>query len=224
VTAKIFVEQAIKSLGKDWAVLPEERENPDFIVADGDRRFGLEVVSVFAGRQDASGSSMKKNESGVQWMIEAMRLQYESAVPVTLHVKFVGRIEPATLANVVSNLIALDLGAKPVGFHTVVDENLGLRVHVTKGFRSDWYSINDRVGWVDRSPERIIANAIQDKSNNLVRYMSSVGDVRLLLVANAIQNSGKLRLPPEAQFDLRGFSAVYFFPYPESAIALHSRQ
>ncbi len=131
-----------------------------------------------------------------------MRLQYESAVRVNLHVRFVGKIEPETVANVVSNLIALDLKAKPVGFQTVVDENLGLRVHVTKGFRSDWYSINDRVGWVDRSPEQIIANAIQDKSKNLVRCMSSVGDdVRLLLVADAIQNSGKLRLPPEAQFD-----------------------
>ncbi len=61
---RFFVEQAIKSLGKDWVVLPEERENPDFILADGDRRFGLEVVSVFAGKQDALGSSMKKNEVG----------------------------------------------------------------------------------------------------------------------------------------------------------------
>jgi hypothetical protein len=63
-----------------------------------------------------------------------------------------------------------------MGFHTVLDEQRGLRVHVTKGFRSDWYNINDRVGWVDRNPTDIISQAIGDKSQNLPRYKASVGE------------------------------------------------
>jgi len=222
---RLFAEQAIKSLGKDWSVLPEERETPDFIITDGEHRFGLEVVSIFTGKQDASGSLMKRDESAVHRSINALRLEFESAVPVPLHARFVGRIEPETVANVVSKLVALDLIAKPTGFQTVIDEHLGLRIHVTKALRSDWYSVNDRVGWVDRSPEQTIANAIRDKSDNLERYRASGGDdIRLLLVADAIQNSGKLRLVSDARFDLLGFRAAYFFLYPEHAIELHARQ
>jgi hypothetical protein len=221
---RFFAEQAIKSLGKDWIIRPEERENPDFIVADGEHVFGLEVAAVFAGKEDDTGSLMKKNESGVQRSINALRTKYEASARANLHVRFVGRIDPATVANVVPNLIALDLESKTAGFRTVLDEKLGLRVHITKAFRSDWYSVNDRVGWVDRSPEQIIARAISDKSDNLPRYKSSVGDdIRLLLVADAIQNSGKLRLAPESRFDLRGFRGVYFFHYPEVAVALRGK-
>jgi hypothetical protein len=218
---RFFAEQAARSLGKSWIVLPEERENPDFIVADGEQRFGLEVAAVFIGEQDETGSTMKKNESEVQKTINALRAQYEASAQAKLNVKFVGKIEPETLANVVPALIALDLDSKPIRFQTVLDEKLGLRVHVTKGFRSDWYSVNDRVGWVNRSPEQIIAGAIRAKGDKLARYKSSVGeDIRLLLVADAIQNSGKLRLAPESRFDLLGFCEVYFYLYPEQAIVL----
>jgi hypothetical protein len=87
----------------------------------------------------------------MQRSINALRDQYEASAKAKLHVRFVGKIDPATVANVVSSLIALDLDSKLMGFHTVLDEQRGLRVHVTKGFRSDWYNINDRVGWVDRT-------------------------------------------------------------------------
>ena len=59
---RFFAEQAIRALGKDWIILPDERENPDFVVADGEHRFGLEVVSVFTGDKGSIGSSMKKSE------------------------------------------------------------------------------------------------------------------------------------------------------------------
>jgi hypothetical protein len=221
---RFFAEQAIRALGKDWIILPDERENPDFVVADGEHRLGLEVVSVFTGDKGSTGSSMKKSESVMQRSINALRDQYEASAKAKLHVRLVGKIDPATVANVVSSLIALDLDSKLMGFHTVLDEQRGLRVHVTKGFRSDWYNINDRVGWVDRNPTDIISQAIGDKSQNLPRYKASVGDdIRLLLVADAIQNSGKLRLEPAAAFDSLGFREIYLFPYPEEALILRRK-
>ena len=75
---RFFAEQAVHSLDKDCSILPEERENPDFMVADGDKRFGLEVAAVFTGEQDDTGSTMKKNESEVQRTINALRTQYEA--------------------------------------------------------------------------------------------------------------------------------------------------
>jgi hypothetical protein len=103
---RFFAEQAIRALGKDWIILPDERENPDFVVADGEHRLGLEVVSVFTGDKGSTGSSMKKSESVMQRSINALRDQYEASAKAKLHVRFVGKIDPATVANVVSSLIA----------------------------------------------------------------------------------------------------------------------
>jgi hypothetical protein len=43
-------------------------------------------------------------------------------------------------------------------------------------------------------------------------------DIRLLLVADRIHNSGKLMLDDTAALDTEGFQVVYFFPYPEEVI------
>jgi hypothetical protein len=130
---------------------------------------------------------------------------------------------------VVPALVSQDLPSKPTGYHFVHDTSVAhparsrLRVHVTKALRPDWYSVNDRVGFVDRNPHQIIAAAIEKKANELTRYKAEAGsDVRLLLVAEGISNSGKLRLESRVDFDLHGFKAVYFFPYPEAVIILNN--
>ena len=42
-------------------------------------------------------------------------------------------------------------------------------MHVTKGLRADWYSVNDRVGWfVDRNPHAIIAACIAEKAADVI--------------------------------------------------------
>ena len=117
---RFFVEQAIRSLKAAWTILAE-REPPDFIIAEGDHRFGLEVNDIFVGPQVAAGSKIKKGESMTQRMLDGLRAQYEKVLPIPLRVKFVGRIEPETLAPVMQSLLDLDLAAKPVSFQTVID-------------------------------------------------------------------------------------------------------
>jgi hypothetical protein len=81
--------------------------------------------------------------------------------------------------------------------------------------------VNDRVGFVDRNPRKIIAAKIEKKAKELTRYRHAAGsDVRLLFVADRLQNSGKLMLEEQPAFDFHGFQAVYFFPYPESVVIL----
>ncbi len=81
--------------------------------------------------------------------------------------------------------------------------------------------MNDQVGFVDRRPHGIIAAAIAKKASSLPRYQDAAGrDVRLLLVADRISNSGKLALDEDTQFEFHGFRAVYLFPYPENVIVL----
>ena len=129
------------------------------------------------------------------------------------------------MAGIVPALVAEDLVSKPVGHHVVIDQGNGVRLHVTKAFRPEWFSVDHRVGWVDRSPLPIITDAINKKSNELERYRSAAGaDVRLLLVADRIQNSGKLMLDDTAALDTQGFQVVYVFPYPESVLVFAAQR
>ena len=68
--------------------------------------------------------------------------------------------------------------------------------------------MNHRSGVVDRTPQTIIAAAIEAKAKEMASYKGAAGaDVRLLLVADRIHNSGKLMLEDEPVFDFHGFEA-----------------
>ena len=217
---RFMASEAAKSLERTW-ILSDDREHPDFVVTEGAEEFGLELSDIFIGPHSSAGSAMKQNESHTQRAVNDLRRQYEAVVDIPLHVRFVGKLDAENIALVIPKLIASELPSKPVGHHLVIDTSTGLRVHVTKSFRPDWYSVNARVGFVDRNPRQIIADAIEKKSKELPRYKAEIGsDIRLLLVADRIHNSGKMMLENTVAFDLHGFRAVYFFPYPESALIL----
>jgi acyl CoA:acetate/3-ketoacid CoA transferase alpha subunit len=79
--------------------------------------------------------------------------------------------------------------------------------------------VNNHVGFVDRNPGKIIADAIEEKAKELAVYQANAGpDIRLLLVADRI--CGKLMLESQAASDLKGFQVVYFSSYPESVMIL----
>jgi len=84
--------------------------------------------------------------------------------------------------------------------------------------------VNDRVGWVERNPAERIDQEIEKKSKKLRRYKecSGLNDIRLLIVANQIMNSGKLSLNERPALDLRGFRRLYFFSYPERVTTIDS--
>ena len=125
---RFFVEQAAKLLGKRW-ILDEDREHPDFIVTDGEQRFGLEVCEIFMGPQDRAGNAMKRAESSVHRQMEALRREYESLTRTTLRVQMVGRLSPKNMAAIVPALVAEDLASKPVGRHVIIDQGLSL-IHI----------------------------------------------------------------------------------------------
>jgi hypothetical protein len=152
---RFFVAEAAKLMGKTWSLGPD-REHPDFLVTEGAQQFGLEVCEIFTGPQNKRGSAMKEIESNAQRAVDALRREYEAITNIPLIVKLVGDVCAANLALVVPALIAEDLASKPVTYHAVIvpDTGLraGLRVHVTKALRPNWYSVKHRVGFVDRNP------------------------------------------------------------------------
>ncbi len=217
-----FVEEAAKRLGKSWDI-GLDRENPDFVIKEGDQQFGLEVCEIFTGQENRSGSINKKGESDRQQAIKAVQHEYEAAQNILLNVRFVGDICAQNLAKVVPAIVTQNLAPAPVGHRVVIDIDTGLRaglrVHVTRAFRADWISVNDRVGWVDRNPMPHITAIVEKKSQKLLRYTDAAGsDIRLLVVSNSIHNSGKLRLEAQARLDKKGFQVIYYFSYPEGVV------
>lgn len=76
--------------------------------------------------------------------------------------------------------------------------------------------MGDKVGFVNRNPLAVIIDAINDKAKKISQYKESAGeDIRLMLIANRIENSGKLKLTEPVSIETMGFSAVYFFSFPE---------
>ena len=57
VLERIFVEGFLQRLGLGYVIL-EERESPDFLVSDGQEKFGLEVAQVFRD-QGIGGGAIK---------------------------------------------------------------------------------------------------------------------------------------------------------------------
>src|ERR1700730_402683 len=217
---RFFAEEAAKLMGKTWNLGPD-REHPDFLVTEGAQQFGLEVSEIFTGRQDRAGSAMKEKESKAQRSVDALRREYEAVTNIPLIVKLVGDVCAENLALVVPALVAEDLASRLVAYQAKIDLNTGLRaglrLYVTRALRPNWFSMKDRVGFVDRNPMPRIAVEVKKKSEKLPQYRQAAGsDIRLLIVADHINNSGKLMLDEQVSLDLMGFQAVYFFPYPEA--------
>lgn len=219
---RFLVERAAELLGRTWMLGPDH-ESPDFIVTEGAQQFGLEKCYIFTGQQspDGYGAVMKKKEADTQKAVHALRQKYEATTNVPLNVKFVGDMCDKNMAEVVPALVAMGLSNKPYGHQDFIDVDEGpasLRVHVTRALRADWFSVNDRVGWVNTNPIDLIVREIEKKSKNLHNYKERAGldDIRLLIVADRTMNSGKLILEVPFTLNLRGFQFVYFFSYPES--------
>tara|TARA_R110000782_G_scaffold211342_1_gene299269 strand:+ start:2008 stop:2709 length:702 start_codon:yes stop_codon:yes gene_type:complete len=221
VAERFIAEEAAKALRKEWCLGPD-RENPDFIVTEGGKQFGLEIVEIFTGPQDGHGSHRKRAESETQKVVNALRTEYEEKDDTPLFVKFVGDMCRENLEAVIPTLRELNLSARLPGDQErfVVDKGPAkLSVYVTRGIHNaDWYCVNDRVGGVDQNPAERITEAINSKAGRLPRYRECAGldDIRLLIVANRRMNSGKLRLEERPELDLRGFDVVYFYSFPEN--------
>ena len=210
-----FVEEAAKAMNVQWNVL-KERESPDFIVMEGDRRFGLEVSELFVGKVSRKGSNRKAAESSSKGLIERFQNYYEMRGTVPLRVEILGAVSEAAMCQLTRDLLDRDLHLMKLGERFQVQLSETFIAHVTRASRANWFRIDDRIGWVNTNPLPIIEESVKRKSKNLHRYWKAVGtDVRLLLVANRLHASGKLKLGEASMMDTGGFRAVYFFSYPE---------
>ena len=219
---RFYVEEAARVLGKDWVCGPD-REEPDFLITEGNTPFGLEISEVFKGKITKNGSKQRREEEKRRAIIRGLQADYEGQANVPLQVKIFGNLAKDELVKIVPRLVSEDLASKSL-LHRIEMKLAGtLRVHVTKSPTASWSYIGDNVGYVVTDPRLILDAAIKKKSEKLEKYKSATGaDVRLLLFSDRRKNRGKLMLTDRSGFDLCGFTKVYFFPNPEPIMELSS--
>ena len=223
---KHIATEAARLLG--WRCTLVDYERPDFIVVTNrSSRFGLELCQIFAGPQGRKGAARKDREMATQRRIDDVRSQYEQQTSIPLVVQFVGDMSDANLNALVPTLLTLNLSDVQPGTWTRVSLDRGpasLMLHICRAIpgHARWYSIDDRVGWVDPSPQPHIQDAVDAKATRLSTYRDRTGlaDQRLLIYCDATMNSGKLRTMSAFHIRPAGFNAVYFFTYPETAAVL----
>ena len=185
--------EAAKLLARQWVL--SDHEAPDFIVTEDGERFGLELCEVFSGRETRKGSARKDQEVRVQRCIDRLRKQYEAETGTPLSVRLVGCLSHENLKGLVPGLLALDLASERQGHLTrfsLDQSEASLSVHVCRALpgHARWFSVNDRVGWVDRNPTPRIQAAVDAKAAHLARYRARTGlpEQRLLLFCDATTN------------------------------------
>lgn len=205
--------QAALRLGEKWQL--EAREAPDFLVRSGKQHFGLEVTHCHIGPKGRKGAAARAEESARHRWLTEIREDYEAAGGASLHLRYSGEVSPEAAQTLLRALREADLETRrPLQ----PSERLDLpkaRVYVHTTPNTYWMMVEDRVGSVSQDSS-YLQREIDHKASKLPAYRKIIGDVRLLVVADRIYNSGKLQLPEDFRPDLRGFDAVYFFSYPAS--------
>ena len=244
-----YVRQAMQSLGMEWEIVPRNEYvgGPDFLIRDGENAFGLEVHEIFKGKTTAKrGSRLKQRQSEVQQLINAIRDCFESLEEgLSLYVIFRDNPNDNQRDLVVEALSEMNLREREIGYQgncTIEYDSESLKMFVTRlpdGWprdrmsRPDWFSVADSGGWLEDGSGKI-SRAIKNKAKKIGVYKENVArelglasfedvDVRLLLIADHMWSYGKIEVCEEMSFDLNGFTAVYFFPFPEKPIILKTR-
>lgn len=227
-----FATEFARRANLDWAVRASisEKDAPDLIVVAEDGEFGLEHTEVFAGAEPRElGSALRRAESRRFERGRSILKECERRTGRSLHIQFsshVYRHEPERIFEfdrlsddqVIDAISALSLADASVGERFTVNSFDRCKIWTRVAFHSRWEFIQDGVGFVAQSVDAV-QRAVADKGSKLAKYRSGgLKDVRLLVVANRIRNSGKILLPDGACVDRLGFDKVYFFSYPEQTL------
>lgn len=214
---RFHAREAASKLGETWTL--EDRESPDFLVESEGRTFALEVTECHIGPKGRRGSKARSAERQNQKWLEGIRAEFGEQRDVQLHLRYHGAATSKERANLLHALVAAGFQHR-AEFEVIKGRFDDGWFHAFKSPQPSWIFLNDRVGWVSTDGS-YLQREIDAKARNLPRYRSICEDVRLLVVADRIYNSGKLELDDRFRPDFRGFDAVYFFAYPLSVKAFY---
>lgn len=223
---KIYAAKVANLLGESWEISgAEDEENwPDLNVDHQGKKFGVEVREIFLDEAPKKGSRMKSDErfniKALAKIAEMYYQQSDNSISVNTLGSFknVKQILLALLATAES-LKELDQARVEVGKDCVAYVR---RLPGSFGKYTRWTHVPDRTGWVHNLDLPYLEHQIAEKATKLEKYQRNHKEVRLLLVANRMYNSGKISVTNIINVDGKGFAEVYLLSYPDSVIKLCS--
>lgn len=214
-----WTQEAAKLLSRDWD-LGDDREEPDFVVRDGNDVFGLEITLAFEYLSSRGQSRLRQREAFNAKRLRGLEGDWSKQSDTILQVQVLGSLDDSNQHEVVEIL-----QQRAVADRSITDLPLrletpsGIRVFVRVAFHSRWSQLDDGVGWVTQNAVSQAQAAINRKAARLPAYRVAAGtDVRLLIVADHSRASGMLELETVDELNLSGFSRAYFMTFPGGPI------
>lgn len=215
---RYYAQQAASKLKESWSL--RDHETPDFMVTTPTGIFGLEVVECHIGtKSKRKGSRQRAFERENDRWLKSIREAVETKLSVPLTVQYIGPASQEARDDILASIAEEMLETKE-RLYSFERRVRGGKLFVTVGVHPVWTFIQNQVGWVSRDGA-FLQREIDAKAAKLDAYRVHARDVRLLVLADRIYNSGKLELPEDFRPDLRGFDAVYFFSTPVSVTAFY---
>lgn len=222
-----WVHEAARMLGEVWDVSPaaNETEWPDVVVAEGEATFGVEVRELFKD-EFAAGSQMRADEVRRRQRLRSLAEAYYATERVPIRLQVSGGFPPNDhiLALLRKHVPALEewgectekLGSAAIRF---------MRLPEKLPRYNRWEYTPDSIGWIRTLSLQRLQQVIDDKARKLDKYKTHLSDVRLLIVANRVHNSGKQMFPQDlSALGTQGFSLVYMMSYPQMIHRLGAQQ
>ena len=224
----LYASSLAKKMNYDWdiKVPPNEVDWPDLLINPSKDAFGLEVRDFYVD-EDRKGSIVKKGESYRQKLLSDLSVKYykKKSVPILLDIR--GPFDKDSVVEILDYLLSTEFQEGSIMEHDISIKGNKTTLFVERlnssfANYSYWKYMNDTIGWVERIKDEDIEKIVKEKSVNIHRYKKNVNNISLLIVANRINNSGKLLLEKRCNINTYGFNKVFFYMHPLEAIVYES--
>jgi hypothetical protein len=222
-----YAKRASELLMENWCISQPNNELdwPDLLIKNGDQEFGLEIRKVFKDEKKG-GSPSRTGESSRKKQLQCSATEYYKAFSCSVKVQLNGDPgNPCELAKIIGD------EAKKLGVWEQVKVHLSNHRWMYVRRLPDefqqykkWVLLSDAVGWVGILSSKDLQKAIDMKAKKLPRYRRNVEQVRLLLVCDHFQNSGKTSFTETEKLNKKEFDRIYFMSYPDKIIELHDQK
>ena len=225
IQERIYVESFLAGLDEAYTII-EERESPDFLIADESERFGMEVAQVFRDQAKVhnSGSPAKAKESRRSKFLHHIARDYYLSGGLPLNVRALlsdpGAIDRTRLIDQIKH-------ARPSIPREGVKINVGrstfylTALPLEWGSYNRWVCVNNSVAWHGKIGPADVLPVIEQKAAHLACYRLVVPRVELLLVVDGMYASGMVGWDPAQPFpSLHGFDAIHLYFHPEGPLRI----
>ena len=204
-------------------------ERPDFIINNSCKRIGLEVTNFYRD-EGKKGSKLKAKESYSQDWLKKLSYEYyrKSNCPIQLSVLLIsGTIDNIDSTSLIGNILShIPENEFECNEFEVYSNNIEVKYFVTllpkqfSNYKKRCF-VNDHVGSLRDIKSDELKRKVDLKIEKSHNYTGDYDELNLLIVIDAITNSGKLKVSnTEFNVSCNEFANIYLGFYPEKIVKI----